>query len=142
MNDTPWMPQCSICKAKPTEMNDLDLMRSKEASSAYMTMSPLHARLKFMECLLKISYILPIVNKWNYSDWDEKYHWGKKLTVEQAKLKQTTKEEIQYEFETKLGLHIDKVRQNFGTSNDGNTSRRFFANPSETAEILNLSGCL
>lgn len=136
MNDTSWMSQCSICKAKPKEMNDLDLMRSKAAISAYASMSPLHARIKFMECLLKISYVLPIVIRWNDSDSNEKYKWGKKLTVEQAALKKATKEEIQSKFEKKLGLHIDKVRQNFGNSNDGNTSRRFFANPSETAEIL------
>ena len=34
-----------------------------------------------------------------------------------------------------MGLKVDCVKQGMGTSNDGNTSRRFFNNPKLTAEI-------
>ena len=113
-------------------MNKLELVYSKPANARYFSMSPLHARIKFMECLLKVAY-------------DSQLHphptavplWGKQLTPEHAALKKRTKEAIQLEFEKRFGLHVDKVRRKFGNSNDGNTPMRFFADCAATAEILN-----
>ena len=130
VNQTPSMNVCSICKASPSEMNNLDLIYAKQVTACYMTMSPLHARIKFMECLLKIAYNLPL-----HPD-PTKSLWGKRLTPEQAMLKKQTKEAIQRKFQSRFGLHLDKVRKNFGNSNDGNTSRRFFADSAAAAEIL------
>ena len=130
VNQTPSMNVCSICKASPSEMNQLDLIYAKPVSACHMSMSPLHARTKFMECLLKIAYNLPL-----HPD-PTKSLWGKRLTPEQAMLRKQTKEAIQGKFQCRFGLHLDKVRKNFGNSNDGNTSRRFFADTPAAAEIL------
>ncbi len=39
------------------------------------------------------------------------------------------------EFKEVMGLRVDFVKQGSGTSNDGNTARRFFENPEVTASI-------
>ncbi|KAL4714954.1 hypothetical protein ACJJTC_003105 [Scirpophaga incertulas] len=37
-----------------------------------------------------------------------------------------------------MGILIDIVKQGSGTTNDGNTARRFFSNPAKTADITGL----
>jgi hypothetical protein len=41
-----------------------------------------------------------------------------------------------------LGLMVDFVKQGFGTTNDGNTARRFFGDPEKTAKITGLDAGL
>lgn len=57
---------CYICKAMPKEMNDLDNVKSKppDENAYILGLSPLHARIKFMECILHISYNLSF-QKWS-----------------------------------------------------------------------------
>lgn len=38
-----------------------------------------------------------------------------------------------------MGLLIDVVKQGHGSTNDGNTARRFFASPNVTAEITGIN---
>lgn len=45
---------------------------------------------------------------------------------------------IQKEFKSKLGLFVDIPKPGFRNTNDGNTSRKFFANPDLSAEITGL----
>ena len=61
--------------------------------------------------------------------------WGEELTAEEKDKVAMTMNRVQKMFKERLGLHVDEVRQSFGNSNDGNTSRRFFKNPPVTAEI-------
>jgi len=49
-----------------------------------------------------------------------------------------SKERIQSEFRTILGLIVDRVKTGYGTSNDGNTARTFFRNPEISAEITKI----
>lgn len=60
----------------------------------------------------------------------------KSSTAENLKIRK--EKNIQEQFRRKLGLLIDVMKQGVGTSNDGNTARRFFENPSVTAEITGL----
>ena len=46
------------------------------------------------------------------------------------------KQKIQLDFRNKIGLIVDVPKPGFGNSNDGSTSRRFFADPELAAEIL------
>jgi len=48
------------------------------------------------------------------------------------------KERIQSEFRVKLGLIVDRVKTGYGTSNDGNTARKFFRNPEISADITKI----
>ena len=55
---------------------------------------------------------------------------------------QERKNRIQREFRSKLGLKVDFVSQGAGSSNDGNTARKFFANIPLTAAITGLDSTL
>lgn len=79
-----------------------------------------------MECLLHISYRL-----------DAKC-WQAKTPIQKAKLA-ARKKMIQAKFKRDLGLLIDIPKHGSGSSNDGNTARRFFNNPKLTAEITGLN---
>ena len=45
----------------------------------------------------------------------------------------------QEDFRLRMGLLIDVPKQGSGTTNDGNTARRFFDDPTETALILDMN---
>jgi len=45
---------------------------------------------------------------------------------------------IQEQFRSETGLLIDIVKQGHGTTNDGNTARRFFSDPEKAANITGL----
>lgn len=119
---------CYICGAKPSEMNNLDIVRQKVENkfSLEFGLSTLHAWIRFMECILHIAYRLDI-KKWAArTDSD-------KLSVKDRKMK------IQNAFKTKMGLIIDIPKQSYGSSNDGNTSRRFFQNYKLSSEITGIN---
>ena len=88
-------------------------------------LSTLHAWIRTFECLLQIAYKLQI-KKWQIRDQNEK------------KLKEIRKAEIQKRYKDELGLNVDKPKQGFGNSNDGNTARRFFKHTALTSEITGL----
>lgn len=115
--------RCDICKAKPKEMNNLELIAAKEFNTDVYKygLSSLHAWIRFMECILHISYRLEF-KTWISSGENKKKMKAKKLQVQNG-------------FKRETGLLIDVVKQGHGTSNDGNTARRFFANPTVTARI-------
>jgi len=125
--DTASMAVCPICQSKPTEMNDLKNLENKPVYEEVIQLglSPLHARIKFMECILHIAYNLGF-KKWRSSK-------------ETKDLKEKTKKEIQKKFKLILGLNVDVVKQGMETTNDGNTSRRFFKDPAITSEITGVN---
>lgn len=130
LTHTASMAVCPICKAKPTEMNRLELLKSKPVyeEAIKFGLSPLHARIKFMECILHIAYNMDF-KKWR-SDKQTK------------QVKEHSKKIIQEKFKRVLGLQIDVVKQGMGTTNDGNTSRRFFEDPAITSDITGVDKSL
>lgn len=60
--------------------------------------------------------------------------WQLRVESENAIVKQR-KSEIQEDFRLKMDLHVDLPKAGTGNTNDGNTSRRAFANHELTAEI-------
>lgn len=119
--------KCYICGASPMEMNKIYIVIQKQVEVDHYKygMSSLHAWIRSMEYLLHISYNLEI-KKWSVRNTQEKA----------AKLER--KKKIQQEFRNKLDLLVDFVKQGVGTTNDGNTARRFCAKPSVTANITGL----
>lgn len=105
-------------------MNNLEVLRTKPVSEEGLQfgISPLHAMIKFMECILHIAY-----NK-SFSKW--------KVSKDTKHEREKAKAEIQRNLKLVLGINVDMVKQGMGSTNDGNTSRRFFANPSITADVL------
>lgn len=115
---------CFICQASPKQMNKLDLIYKRPKCTEFYKygLSTLHAWLRFMECVLNISCNMSF-KKWAKRKQEDK---------DAAKLKKT---QIQNDFRKKTGLKIGFVLQGKGTTNDGNTARKFFRNYKDSAEI-------
>lgn len=112
------------CQAKPTEMNDLDCGYENENFYSF-GFSSLQAWIRCFACLLDISYKLEI-------------KCCNVRTKEQKIQHSAAKQKIQTEFREKMGLMVDFIEQEAETSNDVYTARRFFQNPTQTAEITGL----
>lgn len=88
-------------------------------------LSALNARIRVFEYLLRISYRLN-VQKWAVKKPEDKVKFHEK------------KKEILEIFWKKMSLLVDYVKQGGGNSNNGNTARRLFSNPTLSASITGL----
>lgn len=114
---------CYICGARPKEMNNLSHIKDRPLKdNAYeLGLSTLHAHIRFFECVLHISYRLGN-QKWQIrKDGKAAFETRKKEIIDKLKLE--------------LGLLVDVVKQGYGSTNDGNTARRFFQNCDKASEI-------
>lgn len=114
---------CYICGCKPSEMNNLDAIKSKteKESALHFGLSTLHAWIRFMECILHIAYRL------------EFKKWATPKTHKETL--QVNKERIQTALRKKLNILVDIPKQGSGTTNDGKTARKFFQNYIITSQI-------
>ncbi|KAK2578835.1 hypothetical protein KPH14_012190 [Odynerus spinipes] len=119
--------RCYICNAKPTEMNDLKLVGTKHVNEEYYKfgLSSLHAWIRSFECFLHIAYNMDF-KKWSASTPDLKM------------TRSIKKKQVQDNLRKELGLIVDIVKQGKGTTNDGNSARRFFADPVISARATGL----
>ncbi|KAK3916206.1 UvrABC system protein C [Frankliniella fusca] len=77
---------------------------------------------KCLELILHIAYRLPF-RRWRVSSKEDKDEMSKR------------QQSIQERFRKEAGLLVDVVKRGHGTTNDGNTSRRFFRDPVNTSNI-------
>ncbi|RVE44545.1 hypothetical protein evm_010791 [Chilo suppressalis] len=119
--------RCYICDATVSEFNDLSNERPCKKENFSFGLSLLHARIRFFESVLHVAYRLT-VNKWNV-----------RLSTEEKQKVEDRKKDIQNKFKEKLGLLVDMPKANFGNTNDGNTSRRFFEEYEISAEITGIN---
>lgn len=119
--------RCDICKASPKEMNEFPLILTKNVDVDLYKygLSSLHIWIRFMECILHISYRLDL------KTWSVK--------GDNKAIMQNRKKNIQDAFKSQTGLLIDVVKQGHGTTNDGNTARRFFEDIEITASITGVN---
>lgn len=120
--------KCFICNALPSEMNKIDECLNKEVdeSKYEFGLSPLHALIRFFEYFVHVAYKLD-VRKWQARSANDKM------------LVAAKKSYVQTQFRERLGLIVDKPKSGgSGTSNDGNTARRFFSNSEISAEITGI----
>ncbi|KAJ8685239.1 hypothetical protein QAD02_021032 [Eretmocerus hayati] len=118
---------CNVCFASPKDMNHLEFVKGLPVNrnSLQFGLHPLHCRIRFMEFLLHLAYNM---------DFKEFY-----ATTELTKIiKAARKLVIQKELYNETGLSVDIVKNGSGTTNDGNTSRRFFEFPDKIAKILQI----
>ena len=106
-----------LCTSK--DFNNIDKILEKKINEDHLQFgtSSLHSCIRFFECLPHLSYKLGL-QKWQARGDDEK------------KIVGSRKKEIQKEFRLKLGLLVDHPKEGYGSTNDGNTARRFFQNSS------------
>lgn len=97
--DVPSSATCPICLAKPSEMNNLDLVATKPIREDIykLGISSLHMKIRCMECILHISYNL------DFQRW--KAH--KEFKGQQEAKRNFTRQE----FREQTGLLIDIVKQ-------------------------------
>ncbi|KAH9636834.1 hypothetical protein HF086_017077 [Spodoptera exigua] len=107
-------------------MNNLESLAQKENNEEVFQygMSFLHAWIRSMECLLHIAYRLDF-KKWSCRGDDKEKISLRKSAIQQA-------------FKKECGLLINVVKQGVGTTNDGNTARRFFRDAETTARITGI----
>ena len=118
LTDTISSQRCPICNSVPKDMNNLEALNKKPVNieSYQYGLPTLHAWIRNMEWILHLAYKLP-VKKWN----------ERLLDTEKEIVKQT-KSRIQREIRNELNILVDCVKQGVGSTNDGNTSRKFFRN--------------
>lgn len=87
---------CNICLASPTQMNNKSVIKKLEPNRNTLKygLSALHAYIRCFECILHISYRLPIER------WDIRGDEAKKLCA-------VKKKKVQTEFWQQLGLLVD-----------------------------------
>lgn len=117
--------KCFICGATPKIMNDESMPFDGNQDHYGFGLSTLHAWIRCFECFLHISYKLDIKQ------------WQSRNPEEKASVKQRS-EEIKQRFKHEMGLIVDKPKPGCGSTNDGNTARRFFSNPELSAQITGL----
>lgn len=119
--------RCYICGATSKDFNSLDETKDCDFEAIQFGLSILHARIRLFESVLHLAYKLPVKKYRERKTEDEKY------------LEKERKQEIQAKFRNETGLLIDMPKANFGNTNDGNTSRRFFEDPKKASEITGIS---
>jgi hypothetical protein len=121
---------CFVCGAAPKQINRIDEIVKRDVDITYrFVLSTLHAWIRFLECLLQISYRLQI-KKWHARGEDQRKVQNKKETIQDL-------------FKKEMGLLVDKVKGGRGgTSHDGNTATRFFKNYRESARITGVNADL
>ena len=119
--------KCYICGATSQQFNKFDelLERQVDTSTFSFGLSVLHAWIRFFEYNLHVSYKLPI------KTWQARGEQNKVIVDERKK-------QIQKNFLEKLGLLVDKPKPGFGSTNDGNTARRFFENTELSSEVTGI----
>lgn len=125
VTENPSTQRCYLCNLTCKDFNNIDkILKQKitDESRYQFGLSSLHAWIRFFECLLHLSY------KMDFKQWQAR---GKENKEKLA----NTKKRIQDLFFKEMGLVVDRPKPGFGSTNDGNTARRFFENPSKSSEI-------
>lgn len=119
--------KCYLCGATSREFNQMDFKKEINSDAMEFGLSILHARIRIFESILHLAYKLPV----------KKY--GERKTEAEKNLEKERKLEIQTRFRQESGLLVDVPKSNFGNTNDGNSSRRFFGDPKLAADITGIS---
>lgn len=121
---------CYICKRSGKKLNlAIESVDSDDPGIYKFGISPLHAYIRSMELMLKISYRLSM----------SKPTW--KVSKKNTEVKQR-EENIRSALKEQLGLRISEPRPGGGNSNSGNVARRFFQERDEVSKITGLDGNL
>ena len=117
--------RCNICLASPSEMNNLEELEGRPINDTALGLGApvMHARVRFMECVVNIGV------RQDIETWAVRGEFNQIVTKARLFM-------MQDEF-VKEGLYIDMVKSggNGGSTNDGNTARRFFEDPARAARI-------
>ncbi|XP_055697420.1 uncharacterized protein LOC129809645 [Phlebotomus papatasi] len=125
ITSTPSNKHCYVCGASTAQFHKFRDIQNLTPIDSHLNfgLSPLHCWIRTFEAILHVAYRL------SFKKYFKRHH--------EDEFK-ATKLRIQQEFFEQLGLHVDKPRPGSANSNDGNTARRFFANPQVSSEITGI----
>lgn len=132
ITDTKSSWHCTICGDKKSEFSNTSKERTINKEVLEYGISPLHARIRFLEYILHIAYDLKYRSI--PGNEDKPVRNNKELIAMRA----SEKSRIQEEFKELTGLNIDKPLSGYGSTNDGNTSRRVFQDYEITSQITGI----
>lgn len=132
ITDTTSNWKCNICGKLSSQFHEDSDTISINENALRFGISPLHARIRFMEYCLHLAYDL------KYRLIPGNLSLSANKNTDLHNMRKEEKKRIQDEFKLRLGLIIDTPLQGFGSSNDGNTARRFFEDPETTSSITGL----
>lgn len=124
--------KCPICNENKSQFSNISKERTINEDVLAFGISPLHARIRFMEHFLHIAYDL------KYKTIPGNENKTVKKNEVMGKMRADEKNRIQEEFRRQTGLNIDKPLAGFGSTNDGNTARRFFRDFETTSKITGI----
>lgn len=115
---------CGICGAPPSAMNNLDKIKNFKVKISFYEygLSTLHAWIRCLECVLHIAYKLGI-KKWQARGDSDKA------------LQKETKIKVIDDVRSEMHLLVDIPKPGRGSTNDGNTARKFFKHPSLASNV-------
>lgn len=118
---------CNLCRLNSSDFNNPAIVFSKSVDESHMDygLSTLHCWIRALEWCLKLAYRLKM----------------KKWQVRGPTMKAVVRAEkrfFQAQFWNEMSLLIDRPKANVGSSNNGNTARKFFTNYAHSASILGL----
>lgn len=119
LTDTASFSRCCLCDATPNEMQNY-VERPVDVSAFKYGLSILHARIRFLECVLHVSYR------------SECKQWAANKAVIKNRKKM-----IIDSLREEVGILVDSVKRGSGSTNNGNSTRRFFANLDVVHDITN-----
>lgn len=124
ITDTRSNQRCYLCDLTSKDFNNASLRLSQRIMNKDFGISSPHA----FECLIYVSYRLVIII----------YKWQIRCTENKNKV-DIRKKYIQDKFREKIGLIVDKHKHGFGSTNDGNTTRKFFHSKEDSADIIGIN---
>ncbi|XP_023313389.1 uncharacterized protein LOC111693276 [Trichogramma pretiosum] len=116
---------CWVCEATPSQFKDIDavLRRPVKEESLKYGFPVLHAKIRFMECVLHVAYRLVF----------KEPHW--RVEQKNQGIMNEHKKYIQDGLFGTLNVKVDHPTPGSGNTNNGNTARKFFENITKVAEV-------
>lgn len=113
---------CNICKAKPSQMNDIDQIVARECceEAIKMALPVLHLYIRFLEYFLNIAKRLGVAEQC----------YGKYTNAQKKAIKERHKM-ICNRLKNEIGIKLDQPTSKGGNTNTGNNARRFFEHAGE-----------
>ena len=120
ITSTPSYWHCSICGDKKSDFSNTSKHRTINQDVLNFGISPLHARIRFLEHFLHIAYDLKYRSIEVYRSNE---NTTARMNDELVAMRASGKSRIQDEFKQQTGLIIDKPLLSNSNTNDGNTAR-------------------
>lgn len=129
--------KCFVCLKRGKELHQApDCFTPVDESRLEIGLKPLHSSIRIFEKLLSIRYKKGIFRETKKNVPANVFQWMK----EQNKaIIRTNKYEVHKQFWNSLKIDVDRPKQGFGSTTDGNCAKTAFKNFSVTASILDLS---